>query len=125
MNYIRLGIRLSLGLVFFVFGLNKFLHFAVIPPFDGVAATYVAALHKTGYFFPLLGSTELVSGALLLLGIYVPLALILLAPVIVNIFLFHVFLAPLGSPVAVALVLMELYLAWMNRAKFRSILEIR
>jgi uncharacterized membrane protein YphA (DoxX/SURF4 family) len=117
--------RLVLGLVFFVFGLNGFLHFLPQPPMTGPAGAFVGALAASGYLFPLLKGTEVLAGTLLLGGLFVPLALTLLAPVIVNIVAFHLFLAP-GNYAVVGIVLAsELYLAWAHRAAFASILQAR
>jgi uncharacterized membrane protein YphA (DoxX/SURF4 family) len=80
--------RILLGLVFFVFGLNPFLHFlpAIMPP--GVAGQFLSLLIETHYVY-FVGAVQLVGGALLLANRYVPLALTLLGPVIVNILLYH------------------------------------
>src|SRR6476646_9889721 len=96
--------RVVLGFAFFVFGLNGFLHFLPQPPMSGPPAAFMGALGATGYLFPLLKGTEVLAGALLLSGFFVPLALTLLAPVIVNIVAFHLFLAP-GTYAVVGVVL--------------------
>jgi uncharacterized membrane protein YphA (DoxX/SURF4 family) len=111
-------LRTLLGLAFVVFGLNKFLHFIPNPAEPPAAMDFFGALFRTGYFIPLLATTEIVSGALMLAGIFVPFALVLLAPVIVNIFMFHLFLAPGGLPVAVIFVAVELTLAWHYRGAY-------
>ena len=109
--------RVLLGAVFLVFGLNGFLHFLPQPPAPQPAMAFAGALAASGYFFPLLKATEVVAGALLLLG-FVPIALTLLAPIVVNIVAFHVFLAP-GNYAVVGLVLAaEIYLAVVHRAAF-------
>src|SRR3954469_23168204 len=109
--------RVALGLIFFVFGLNGFFHFLPQPPAPPRAMAFAGALGASGYFFPLLKATEVVAGALLLLG-FVPIALTLLAPIIVNIVAFHLFLAP-GNYAVVGLVLAaEIYLAVVHRAAF-------
>jgi len=92
--------RMLLGFVFLVFGLNGFLHFIPMQPMPNVALQFFGGLAATGYMLPLLFGTQALGGALLILGLYVPLALALLAPVLVNIFLFHVFVAPSGLPIA-------------------------
>ena len=117
--------RVLLGLVFFVFGLNGFLHFIPQPPPSGVVATFTGGLAATGYFFPLLKGTETIAGALLLSRRFVPLALVVLAPILVNIVAFHAFLAPSGLPLAVVLVALEIGLAYANRAAFAPILAAR
>jgi uncharacterized membrane protein YphA (DoxX/SURF4 family) len=89
--------RILLGLVFLVFGLNYFVPFLPTPPMEGPAAAFAGALFATGYMFPLIKGIEVLAGALLLAGRFVPLALLLLAPIVVNIAAFHVFLTPARS----------------------------
>jgi uncharacterized membrane protein YphA (DoxX/SURF4 family) len=114
--------RILLGLVFFVFGLNGFLQFLPAPPIPEAAGAFAGALMKTGYFFPMLKGIEVTAGVLLLSGRFVPLALTVLAPIVVNIALFHTFLAP--NPVMIALVLgLEIYLAWAYRDAFAPMLR--
>lgn len=119
--------RLLLGLVFFVFGLNGFLDFvprpATPPPEPAVA--FFTALFATGYMIPLIAGTQLLAGALLLAGRFVPLALVLLAPVLVHIVAYHVFLDPSGMAIVAALCAFELHLAWVHRAAFRPLLRAR
>ena len=117
--------RLFLGLVFTVFGLNFFLHFLPTPPEPPQALAFAGALFGSGYLFPLLKSIEVVAGLLLLSGLFVPLALALLAPVIVNIVAFHLVLAPGGLPIPLAVLAAEIYLAWTYRAAFAPMLHLR
>ena len=117
--------RVLLGLVFVVFGLNGFLSFIPMPPPQGTAGMFMAGLAATGYFFPLLKGTEVVVGALLLSGRYVPLALTVLAPITVNIVAMHVFLAPSGLPLALLIVAAQLLLAWSYRRSFAGVLAQR
>jgi uncharacterized membrane protein YphA (DoxX/SURF4 family) len=117
--------RIVLGLIFFVFGLNGFLHFIPQPPMSAPAAAFGGALFATGYFIPLLKGTEVLSSVLLLSGRLVPLALTVLAPVIVNIVAFHAFLAPSGLPLPIVIVALELFLAWSYRSSFRSVLRVK
>jgi hypothetical protein len=79
---------------------------------------FAGALFASGYFFPLLKAVEVAAGALLLAGALVPFALTLLAPIIVDIAAFHLFLAP-GNYAVVGIVLAtEIYLAIVHRAAF-------
>jgi putative oxidoreductase len=117
--------RLFLGLVFTVFGLNFFLHFLPTPPEPPRALAFAGALFGSGYLFPLLKTVEVAAGLLLLSGVFVPLALAMLAPVIINIVGFHTFLAPSGLPIPLALLAAELYLAWTYRAAFAPMLHLR
>ena len=71
-------------------------------------------MSATGYFFYLLKGTEITCGLLLLTGRFVPLALVVLAPVILNIFLVHTFMAPDGVPLGLVLGAIEIYLAFFS-----------
>jgi uncharacterized membrane protein YphA (DoxX/SURF4 family) len=118
-----LAARLLLGVVFAVFGLNKLLPFLPEPAMTGAPAQFFGALFATGYMIPLLAMTEIVGGLLLLSGRYVPLGLTLLAPVVVNIICFHLFLVHGGLPVPLTVLALEIYLAWSNRAAFAPMLR--
>ena len=93
MKQSALAARFLLGSIFVVFGLNGFLHFLPLPSMPEGAIAFFGALAKTGYLLPLLFGAQVVGGVLLLVGM-VPLALVILAPIVVNIVAFHVFLAP-------------------------------
>ena len=117
--------RLFLGLVFTVFGLNFFLHFLPMPPAPPRAAAFTGALFASGYLFPLLKATEVVAGLLLIGGLFVPLALAVLAPIAINVVAFHLFLAPSGLLLSFAVLAAEIYLAWSYRAAFAPMLHAR
>jgi len=117
--------RVLLGFVFFFFGLNGFLHFLPQPPLTGAAAQFMGGMAATRYFFPLMAGVQTLAGASLLARRFVPLALALLAPIIVNIVGFHLFVAPSGLPIALLVLALELYLAWSNRDVFRPMLAAR
>ena len=119
------GARLFLGLVFTVFGLNFFLHFLPTPPASPRGAAFAGALFASGYLFPLLDTTEVVAGLLLLSNRFVPLALAMLAPIVINIVAFHLFLAPSDLGLALAVLAAELTLAWNRRAAFAPMLRAR
>lgn len=86
--------RILLGLIYFVFGLNGFLNFISAPPPAENVVAFFTGLMSTGYFFPFLKATEVICGALMLSGYFVPLALIIAAPITVQIFLFHAVMTP-------------------------------
>jgi hypothetical protein len=119
--------RIGMGILFFVFGLNGFLNFLPQPkaPMPEAAMAFAGALVKTGYMMQLIALTQLVVGALLLANRFVPLALALIAPFIVNSAAFHLFLEPTGRPLAVAVSVLEIYLAWGYRESFRAMLAMR
>ncbi len=114
--------RLLLGLIFTVFGLNGFLHFLPTPAPEGAAAEFMGGLAATGYFFPLLKGTEVAPGLLLLANRCVPLALVILAPITINILAFHK-LAPEGLPLALGITALHLAVAWFERAAFRPLFQ--
>jgi uncharacterized membrane protein YphA (DoxX/SURF4 family) len=118
--------RVVLGLSFFVFGLNGFMHFIPQPAPPPAAAAFAGALFASGYFFPLLKGIEVLASLLLLGNRYVPLALAVLAPVIINIVAFHLFLEPPATLVLpLVLLALELYLARSYREAFSSMLQAR
>lgn len=116
--------RILLGLAFFVFGLNGFLNFLPPPEVSGDAAVYMGGLAATGYFFPLLKATEVLVGLALLSNRFVPLGLVVLAPITVHIIAFHAVLSPgLGLPLV--LTALQLAVAWAHRESFRSVLAAK
>ncbi|MGH1365654.1 MAG: DoxX protein [Calditrichia bacterium] len=86
--------RLVLGAILLIFGINKFAAF--LPNFElqGDALAFMTALVGTGYIMPIVAIVEIAVGAMLVSNKYVPLALLLLAPISVNIVGFHAFLDP-------------------------------
>lgn len=125
MKIATLIVRILLGLIFFVMGLNGFFHFIPQPPMGEEAAKFMMGLASSGYFFPFLKTLETISGALLLAGIYVPLALVILSPIVINIFLFHLFLEPNGLPIAIVLVLLMIFLGYTYREYFKSLFTLK
>src|ERR1700751_140115 len=92
--------RYLAGLIFLVFGLNGFLRVIPLPPPTGIAAQFMGALYVSHYLTLIFG-LQVIGGGLLLVNRFVPLALTILAPVIVNILSFHALMAPSGLPLAV------------------------
>ncbi len=117
--------RILLGLMFTVFSLNFFVPFIPQPPPPPAAGAFAGAMFATGYIFHLLKVLELASGIALLAGFFVPLALTVLAPIIVNIVFFHAFLAPSGLPIPLVILVLELFLAWAYRDAFAPLLNPR
>jgi len=123
---LSLVFRVFLGLIFLVFGLNGLLpkEFLPTPSMSDGAISFLVSLEKTGYFFPILRVTEVICGLMLLTGYFVPLALAILAPITLQILLFHVFLAPeAGLVMAVIIVILELSLAYMYMNSYSGVLD--
>ena len=122
-------LRYLLGAIFFIYGLDGFFHFQFMSAktVSEPAGAFIGALINSGYLWTLLKMTETVGGFLLLTNLYVPLALTILAPVVVNIFLFHLVLNPAGwamgiYPLGITIVVAEVALAWFYRAYFKTLL---
>jgi putative oxidoreductase len=117
---VALVARLLLGIIFCVFGLNGFLHFihAEMPP--GVAGQFSIALFQSHYF-AVIFAVQLLGGVLLLVNRYVPLALAILAPVIVNILCFHLFMFRTGLPLALVVAILWATLAFRHRQVFSGL----
>ena len=112
--------RYLLALVFLIFGLNGFLNFIPMPPPTGLALQFFTALSGSHYMVVVF-LLELISALLLLTNLYVPLSLTLLAPVIVNILLFHAFMAPAGLPLGIVLLLLWIVTALSVRSAFSGL----
>jgi putative oxidoreductase len=116
--------RLLMGLIFFVFGLNGFLHFIPAPPPTGLAGQFAGILF-TSHLYVVIFGVQTIGGLLLLVNRFVPLALIILGPVIVNIFFFHLFMAPSGLPLAIVVVALWVIVAMRNKEHLAGILTQR
>ena len=121
MKIVTLVARLLLGLIFVVFGLNGFLNFIDMGPMPtGLAGQFIGALALSHYFW-VVAALQVAGGALLLVNRFVPLALVLLGPVIVNIVLYHVFLNPSGAVLAAVVVILWGIVFYSYRQYFSSI----
>ena len=121
-NYLPATARVLLGVVMLLTGLNKIFWFAPMPHMSPALTAFMGALKGTGYFLPFIGIVEATGGALLLVNRFVPLAITILAPVLVNILGVHTFLDARGFPLALIL---DVYLAWVYRDAFRPMFEAR
>lgn len=114
--------RYLLGLIFFVFGLNKFLNFLPAPEMSAEAGAFFGALVASGYMLKLIASTEIIGGLLLLINKYTPLGLVILAPVSLNILFFHVFLDIESIPVGGLAFLLNVYLLFVYKKHYTPML---
>ncbi len=117
--------RNLLGFLFMVFGLNGFLHFIPQPPPPaGLATQYLTVLFVSHYLVPVF-ALQLLAGVLLLCNRFVPLALVLLGPVIVNILLYHVLMAPAAAPPALVTLVLWLVVFGSARSAFASVFAMK
>src|SRR5213080_3541201 len=115
--------RVLLGLIFVVFGLNIFLQFIPMPP---PPASLVGDFSKAlflSHYLHVVGALQVIGGALLLIGRFVPLGLTLLGPVIVNIDLVHILMDPSGLPMATVISILLVFLVWRYRDAFAGIVR--
>lgn len=119
---VTLILRIVLALVLLVFGANKFFNF--LPPMEAMpeaAGNFMGALASTGYMFYLIGAVEVLAGLLLLLNKWVPFALVLLAPVSVNILLFHLNLDMASIAPGALVFVLNAYLIWVYRDRYKRL----
>ncbi len=121
MQYVNLIARVTLGLVLLTFGMDYFVSFLPEPSSTPQGTAFLTALLATGYLFLLVKIVEIFCGILLLSGRFVPLALLLLAPIALNIGLYHALLDRNGAVFGFTAVALELYLAFVYRAHWKSI----
>ena len=118
-------VRTLMGLLFLFASITYFLMMMglfPVPEMNGAVKTFNEGLAASGYFFTLLKITEFVCGLLLVTGRFVPLALVILSPIIINILMVHTFLDRSGLPIAAFLVLANIFLAYCYRDAFRPLL---
>ena len=116
--------RFLLGLIFLVFGLNGFLHFIPMPPPSGVAGQFLGSMFVTKYLL-FVFAIQLIGGVLLLINRYVPLALTILGPIIVNILLFHSLMSPAGRGLALFVTILWALVFANVRSAFAGIFQAR
>ena len=117
MKIVTIIARILLGLMFSVFGLTSFLRFLPMPPLEGVSGQFLGALSVSHYEW-LIGATQVVSGVLFLIGRYVPLAIALSGPVIVNTIAYHLTMQHIGARPSVLATICWVFLFWRYRDSF-------
>ncbi|MCC7304928.1 MAG: hypothetical protein IT558_01565 [Alphaproteobacteria bacterium] len=123
MRYADFIITILFGLFWFVFGLNNFLHFFPVPQPAPGGAAFVDALNNTGYVLPIVYITQIIAGLLLLARRFVPLALLILAPVVANIILYDLFLNPSGLLIGAIVTILYAFLLFQHRKLFMHFLK--
>jgi putative oxidoreductase len=121
MKIATIVVRVLLGALFLFASVSYFLKLMPQPPLEGAMKTFNEGLEASGYIMPVVKTIELICGLALLAGRFVPLALILLAPIVVNIFGVHLMLERSGLPMAVIVAAATLFLAYAHRDKYKSL----
>jgi putative oxidoreductase len=116
--------RYLAGVIFLVMGLNGFLNFIPLPPPGGIAGQFMGALYVSHYLWVIF-TFQVIAGVLLLVNRYVPLAVAILAPVLVNIITFHVLMAPAGLPLALFVALLWIVIFIEVRPAFSGLFQSR
>ena len=116
-------LRILLGLVLVIFGANKFFNFMPAMEMPEAAGKFMGAMMATGYMLKLVGATEVVVGLLLITKKWMPFALVVLAPISVNMVFFHLALAPAGIGPAAIVTIINILLIYDNWDKYKGLFE--
>ena len=118
-------VRTLMGLLFLFASIAVLFNLIPKPELTGTVKAFNDGMESVGYFVPLLKITELLCGIAFVVGRYVPLATVVVAPIIVNIFFFHAFVDRTGLPVAIFLVLANSFVAYYYRASYAGLLTAK
>ena len=124
MKWAVIVVRSLMGLLFLFASITFFFKLITPPPQTGAMKTFNDGLVASVYLMPTAKAIELLCGLAFLSGRFVPLATLLVAPLIVNFLGVHLFLAPEGLPVAIVLALANAFLAWHHRESFRPLFRM-
>ncbi len=117
--------RLSLGLLFIIFGTNGFLNFIPMPTPTPEAAEFLGALFKTGFIFPVIKSIEILVGLSLLANRFVSLALVTITPILTVITLHNFILDPNGIPLTLLIIGMFSTLVYRNKQNYQQLISAK
>jgi uncharacterized membrane protein YphA (DoxX/SURF4 family) len=116
-------VRTLMGLLFLFASIVVLFNLVTPPPMTGVPKTFNDGLNSVGYFIPVLKVTELLCGLAFVSGYFVPLATVVIAPIIINILLYHMIIDQSGLPVAIFLVLANAFVAYYYRNAYAGLLK--
>lgn len=118
-------IRVLLGLLFVFASVSYFFNLVPQPELTGAMKTFNEGLDASVYIMPLVKTIELICGIAFIVGRFVPLATVIIFPIVVNILGVHTFLAPEGLPVAIFTLLATLFLAYTNKDHYKGVMVIK
>ena len=116
-------VRTLMGLLFLFASITYFFELITPPPPTGAMKTFSDGLDASVYLMPTVKVVELLCGTAFVVGRFVPLATVLIAPIIVNIVLVHAFMAPEGLPVAVFVAFANAFVAYQHRESYKPLLK--
>jgi putative oxidoreductase len=128
MRIATIVVRILLGALYTFSAIMVLFHLMKEPEMTGNAKTFMEGIAATGYFMTLLKVTELLCGIALIVGLFAPLATVIIFPISLNILLYHVYIGPEGAqgiPVAIFIVLANLFLAYAYREKYKPMLSMK
>jgi len=123
MKWAVIVVRSLMGLLFLFASITYLFKLITPPPLTGPMKTFNDGIMASRYLMPTVKVIEVVCGLAFVSGRFVPLATVLIAPIIVNILLVHAFLGPEGLPLAIFLVLANAFLAYHHRDSYRPLLR--
>ena len=117
---VRFGIQIIMGAIFIMAGAAKL----IVPEQLSVGNLLIDGMKATGYLYPILGITEVIAGLALLSDRFIPLTLLILTPIVINIFAYHLFLAVAGLPIAILLLSAHIFLIVAYFPAYRTLLRM-
>ena len=114
-------VRILMGLMFLFASISYFFKLFPVPEMKGAEKIFNDGVAASIYLMPLIKVIELLCGLLFVVGRYVALATVVIFPIVVNIFCYHAFVGPEGLPVAVPLLLCNLFLAYAYRKNYTGL----
>jgi uncharacterized membrane protein YphA (DoxX/SURF4 family) len=110
--------RIFLGGIFVISGLNGFFHFIPSTAMPGSPMAFLSSMVSTGDFFYVIKFFEIILGTMMLAGIFMPIVLIMMFPISMNIFMFHMTTGHGGIPMAMIMIIAHIYMLYMHREKY-------
>lgn len=117
---VTMGLRILFGIFCLIFGVNKFVGFLPFPEIPGDGGTLMG-IYATSGFMKIIGVLEILGGLALIVGKYVPMALVWMTAIMFNAFLFHLLHDMGGIGGAVVGLLLSLLLVYNYKSSFKGL----